>query len=447
MDKPVARDDVLNEYIEDALRDVINEYGLDRIVAGRSYLRLELTNITPALVGSWLGGWSSDPRRPLIEPPRPTDIIGKARWWSRAIVGGLVYHHQEKYLSLREAQGIINDLYGKIGSRPEDAYASKIRILVENLSIIDKYPYPSVEVSEMDFEKHLDSYSPSCRGEPCPPSLNGVLGWILASRRVRLGLLNKCRGYPPGNYYNIPLPPYTYRFRVTAWIDGKVNGSRERLLGFSLGLALLLTGIGRMTSRGYGKLLPIGDLKGSGALWEAFKNVYDRVFNNASTACLAEEIIDRLNPEELIPQRDFDFRAEPCYPIFHPRLIHEGDITEMIQEDDSIYSILSSINKCTDSNKFVSTIPISCDLHKAKLYFKIMHGLPRSSLNWRLPSMVKYIITPRLDEPGYRVSYLCFYHCIRRRRNLGIRQCLLPRVFREICSALRELYREIHHGI
>ena len=246
-----------NDLLERAQR-LVNEYGAEEL------LSIELTNITPALVGSWNATRYTDPDSCLVEPPRPTDIAGKTRWWLRAILAAGIY---EKY-GLHAPTYLLDEIASQImGSAGDKGHASKIQIITEPLSA-HQAAYicydtgallnpTRVRDQALSSAERLGVHSVTNHCTPLTPE--ECCRAALLSSRVLLSILDK-KDLPKTK--KIPLPPGFYRFRLRVlWRPGSPSIDDEleqRLLGLALGLALFFTGIGRMTTRGYGKLAIIG---------------------------------------------------------------------------------------------------------------------------------------------------------------------------------------------
>ena len=193
-------------------------------------LDLLVENAMPALVGGWRGGRFSAPKH--LEPPRPTDIAGKTRWWLRAVIGGLAYALAGRFPTLSGADRAASRLMGWSPRGGGGGEASRYIIQVLPVEPLEK---PYLEPWH-GLSRHVFDYYP----EPWPP-------------RVVLQTLGKggC-----DRLAQLPLPPGAYRFRVRLlrrpgaaaepWMDD--------LASASLLAALFLTGIGRAVTRGFGKL-------------------------------------------------------------------------------------------------------------------------------------------------------------------------------------------------
>jgi len=269
-----------NDLLGEARR-LAGEHGAEEL------LSIELTNITPALVGSWNATRYTDPDACLVEPPRPTDIAGKTRWWLRAILAAGIYEeyglHAPTYLLDEIASHIMGSTSDKIG-------ASKIQIATEPLHShqapnicynlqcseeVAKVRNNLLEEAEQEGIQHIvKGCDPSSPEQCCRAAL--------LSSRVLLNLL----GHESDRIAKIPLPPGFYKFRLRVlWRPGSQSTDYEleqRLLGLALGLALFLTGIGRMTTRGYGKLTIMGleEYNPATALAKEVTNVFYTLLDN-----------------------------------------------------------------------------------------------------------------------------------------------------------------------
>ncbi len=228
---------------------------------------LEPYNTTPALVGSWKATSFTSPYRP--EPPRPTDIAGKTRWWLRSIIAAGFYELEGLHLTHDIADTLIEYI---MGSTRE---ASRITISVDTTPMQERLTgtrirCPLVLGKEKPHSLRRKLLREPCRvydaiekcsslcSNTCIKELDCLEAAIL-SRRVLLQLLNK---KPCEARELLPLPPCFYNFRLIvsqrpyAWTTNGLRRAALRVLGRALGMALFFTGIGRMTTRGYGKLAP-----------------------------------------------------------------------------------------------------------------------------------------------------------------------------------------------
>lgn len=241
---------------------LLKDYG------ARELLRIELVNITPALVGSWNGTRYANLDKYYVEPPRPTDITGKTRWWLRAILAGGLYDLYGIHAPINALDELASKIMGYVSRRR--SMASKIVIVAEASS--NQFAFPGcckadhAERGERVLIDEISDCGPKCPRACCGLALLSPRVAMMVSRKVVLG-------------ENVPLPPcfYKFRLRVIERPGASLSEPEESLIGYALGLATFVTGIGRMTSRGYGKLAPITvpDNLGSdgNSLSEAFMNV------------------------------------------------------------------------------------------------------------------------------------------------------------------------------
>lgn len=311
----------------------------------RHGLEVELVNTTPALVGSWRAGSLADPERGLVEPPRPTDIAGKTRWWLRAILAAGTWEAIGKHLAIHQLDELAARL---MGAASGSGVASRLVFKVEPLNRPWVHMCSPVAVEAAagnptklraailnklkctDPEKFLEWCSAK---EPqyCHEA-------ALLSSRTLLTVLGKKS--PLEVAEQLPLPPGFYQFRLAAYprLGAGLDPLEERLLGYALGMALFFTGIGRGVTRGYGKLAPVEGLdsiEGENELAEATRWVYETLLEGGEHALrriaeeatsIAREYIETLVAEEPHTiQRLVDQCAEctnlPLAYTLHPEYI------------------------------------------------------------------------------------------------------------------------------
>jgi CRISPR type III-B/RAMP module RAMP protein Cmr1 len=234
---------------------------------GELLFEAEFENVTPALVGSWRAGNLNDPVRVLLEPPRPTDIAGKARWWLRSILAGGAYEIFGGHLTLGQLNSLASEIMG------DTSRASKIQIVVEPPMADEKEwrktrdfvsHYLRVckvmlnnETPNKLYAEARDTVKPrfSCTVSDSYSSKH-LKDCCLAAFRSPRVLLSTLGRKPEEAITQIPLPPGAYRFRIRVYRRPHTNLTpvEEKLAGYALGLALFLFGIGRGVTRGYGKL-------------------------------------------------------------------------------------------------------------------------------------------------------------------------------------------------
>ncbi len=252
---------------------LMNASRLAKSYGARKLLDVRLTNITPALVGSWTATrYTNDTNRGerIVEPPRPTDIAGKTRWWLRAILAAGVYEEFGLHAPTYLLDEIASMIMGSTGSEG----ASKIQIVVKPRYWCNRYRCETYTINDACFihslrwdprpsltkarkrilrivnDRGLQSIQHQCNSR----SPGKCCSAALLSSRVLLTLLGSARI----SAENIPLPPGFFDFGLQVlWRPGAQSTDailEQRLIGLAIGLALFFTGIGRMTTRGYGKL-------------------------------------------------------------------------------------------------------------------------------------------------------------------------------------------------
>lgn len=251
---------------------LMNASRLAKRYGARKLLDMRLTNITPALVGSWTATryTSGNRDRRIIEPPRPTDIAGKTRWWLRAILAAGVYEE----FGLHAPTYLLDKIASMIMGSTNNEGASKIQIVVKPKYRCNRYGCGTYTVNDVCFihslgwnprlpptkarkrilrivNNHgLQSIQHQCNSQ----SPEKCCSAALLSSRVLLTLLGSARVRTE----NIPLPPGFFDFGLQVlWRPGAQSTDtilEQRIIGLAIGLALFFTGIGRMTTRGYGKL-------------------------------------------------------------------------------------------------------------------------------------------------------------------------------------------------
>ncbi len=313
--------------IDATTRELLKDYG------AKELLRIGLVNITPALVGSWNGTRYANLDKYYVEPPRPTDIAGKTRWWLRAILAGGLYDLYGIHAPINALDELASKIMGYVSRRRSEA--SKIVIVAEAIS--DQFAFPGcckadhAVRGERAVIDEISDCSPKCPRACCGLALLSPRVAMMVSRKGVLG-------------ENVPLPPcfYKFRLRVIERPGASLSEPEESLIGYALGLATFVTGIGRMTSRGYGKLAPITvpDNLGSDGnnLSKAFMNVLHElrsskkplknIANEAVEA--ARDYVNQLGNAVMTLVRDLHIRYRklraPITETLHKDFIHESCI-------------------------------------------------------------------------------------------------------------------------
>ena len=301
----------------------------------RPLLSLDLVNITPALVGSWLASrFMSTGDRCLLEPPRPTDIAGKMRWWMRSLIGGMIYNVTGRFPTLAAADRAASLLLGDVKHR--GGMASRYMIRVR--------PMAGHENLHSTLENHRYSYDERLAGIP----------------RVKLQTLGKT-GYE--ELGQIPLPPGAYRFRVELWRrpGARTEPWMDDLAAVSLLAALFMTGIGRMTSRGFGKLklLNATSKNDMNSIIEFIKMIvsgaYSDFIQNIVNITNYNQVIEKI--EDGIELTTYELCNAPPYPTTAPGYIYWKEIK---LTDVDMYKILAAISLASNILSRERDIYIEC---------------------------------------------------------------------------------------
>ena len=374
----------------------------------RLLLGVDLVNATPALVGSWTGHAYSDTGRLLLEPPRATDIAGKARWWLRSVLAGGVYELTGGHVPIYVLDEIASQIMGST------SYASKIVFRLKPLGATSGLRWRRVSPC-------LNMNAFTTGGYPTLFDLDpeGVDEHQLQERirRGREALISRKSPYRQPRVVlqalgkkglelagNIPLPPGYYRFRLELWLrpGAELDPLEEEVLGNALGLALFAAGIGRGVTRGFGKLAPIGG-EAEGRLSSKVLDIYRRLREGSPMEGLAEDASSAAKRylEELFLCRSRE-RAQwrlcrelgreladyPFTHTFHPEWVHTIDRTiDVFQQPFSdVGLLLSDFTKDTQlgrtlREKFEAKIPCE-ERDLLPLYL----GLPRRNARSLLKS-------------------------------------------------------------
>ena len=183
-------------------------WDLQRGLVGKDLVcRLELEAITPILVGGYDAKTS---HRDLgAEGLRAPSEKGVWRWWARSLVSAAIYRRMGKFPGIRGADRVVSKLLGSTSHR------SLYQLVVENSNF-----------------RYTD--------------LSSEHGYYSRIARIRLlGLSERFqdRALAPGS-----------RFVVKIYGQGSRDEPRDSFAAYSLVLALALGGVGKATSRGFGKL-------------------------------------------------------------------------------------------------------------------------------------------------------------------------------------------------
>jgi len=356
------------------------------IAAEKTLASVELVNTTPGLVGSWdatgyvrcscSGGCHPD--LCVAEPPRPTDIAGKTRWWLRAILAAGYYEAHQGFPSLDRLDQLASKI---LGSTRE---ASRYTIALEAYTP-RRVRIPSTIVGNS--QRCRETTSRLLAEQCCSPSsdsayvLEDCAPLAKRSRRAWLATLGH-RGAERTR--RLPLPPGFYRFRLRVEERPTAQRSRDhglreleqRLLGTALAMALFFTGIGRMTTRGYGKLAPLAWSNTGTPLEEAIKETWellvkgelDKLINTATR--VAKRYICTIS-SDMSCTLSIGLCTQPIYSVFHRSFVNycRAEI-----KGQNVWDMLKSINDLTR----VALLEDNHNLNLAETILLLLTlGLPR----------------------------------------------------------------------
>ncbi|MEM0226461.1 MAG: type III-B CRISPR module RAMP protein Cmr1 [Thermofilaceae archaeon] len=171
--------------------------------------RFELTAVTPILIGGYDTRTSHEVGR---EGLRPSSIKGVWRWWARIFVSAAICKRfrYTRFVNLEDADKIVANILGTTRDR---ASSSKYQIVATDL-----------QVNEVELAKYKD---------------------VARVKLLRLGRgeIIRDRVLGPNSTFSVEL----YRLR-------KTEEAEDAFAASSLLVALALGGVGKATSRGFGKL-------------------------------------------------------------------------------------------------------------------------------------------------------------------------------------------------
>ncbi|GEM_PF-6108907 len=319
----------------EGLRERARELGL----VGRELLTVDLINTTPALVGGWRNGSVVDPERLIIEPPRPTDIAGKIRWWLRSIIAAGVYEEHGKHLPIHALDRLAAKVMGSAAGRR--GWASKVVIAVRPEPIRVPNTCAWAGAKEPENKEKAAKALEECRESEDP---RDCFTAALLSPRIKLSTMEEDNSVE--KFSKTPLPPGYYRFKliVRKRPGTELSEAEEKVLGLATGMALFFTGIGRGVTRGYGKLAPASDEWGTedSALAEWARLVWRKLGHCSGLRDIAKEAAEAgqeyvrelltKDPGKVLRIINTEARKAPqCphYPLaytLHPEFIEERSI-------------------------------------------------------------------------------------------------------------------------
>ncbi len=415
------------------------------------YIVAEYTNRTPALVGSWLGHASTSKDKVLIEPPRPTDIAGKTRFWLRSLLTGKYYNETGRLPSPQGLEKYVGKLMGNAGDK--DSKASHLVILVEKTSI-DADIHRCI--SNPGVRVLFSHYRTLCRNEKLFRELtmseegmgNGCVDVLRALKESAClsSIIYTVREKknPENNVLRIPLPPNTYKFYVKAYIrdpQGELSDDEKKLLGYSLAMALLFSGIGRKTTRGFGKLSEL-ELKGQGELYEGYREAAMCINKHAMNE-LAIIIKNLELPGLDIVTRTTGYNIDTSIgiPILHHSLVLEN-LVPNIRGSSNIDAVIKALNvigraiappyikrrKRIDGNNFLKDVIRKYRLRGCRYTGDVIEeilGGPRHRKQFKKPSTIFFDIYDSSEKYGISITGIPD----------NIRPCFL-RIYREVFEAI-----------
>ncbi len=398
----------------------------------KTLVEVELTNTTPALVGSWdatgyvrcCHGNHCHPDICIAEPPRPTDIAGKTRWWLRAILAAGYYEEHGCFPSLRTLDQLASMILGSTRSAS--------RYVIRPVAYTPRVARIPSTANASSPDSCVKTIEQLIREECCRPSHAGPYALetcaanALASRRVKLATLGKNGAE---RLKVVPLPPGFYRFILRVEkrpLAGRhcsppsLERLEQRLLGTALAMALFFTGIGRMVTRGYGKLAPLKWIKGSTPLEESMKETWNELIGNFEfkhivrrSAQLVKNYykyircINDYRLRHLLCSHNIIVSGRPSYPVFHEDFLDYMDLIDyrlvvqklLDNKDSNIYTLLKTINDVTRLSYIASRM---IGGYK-KLKLKPILGLPRKNVNTK--KQLNRLQSPLVFTPIVNINY------------------------------------------
>jgi len=230
-----------------------------------SKITLHLKPVTPMITGGYKGGvyYEVDKENYILEPPRPTDIAGKTRWYLRAIISGAVYEAFGFYPTIRDADKIAGEIMGDTRHRSKIAFKIEIKLNQNNLNKFLKFlrPYKQ-KITEHGKKGNAWQRKNNYRYNYLNNSMLEELEKLLREHsRLKLLYIKKDKKDKNNNKkgplptYTIVVPPELYdEILLTIMLSPGTSEEEAELLGYAIGLALMDMGFGRMTSRGFGKV-------------------------------------------------------------------------------------------------------------------------------------------------------------------------------------------------
>jgi len=336
--------------------------------------------VTPAIIGGFNNESTHliEHNKPMLEPPRPTDIAGKTRWYLRSLIGGIYYELTDKHLSISQADKIAS-LF--MGSASNHRSQSKIKYYVEiekaslttvryclNLyrldTILREYVLAILSRTGTTSSLHTDKKDVIDEYEDLlfnnPRMIIQILPCLRRDVRRECDhdeLLRRIiRVFPLISQLS---------FKLHVLLSERLYPEESYLLGLATGFALHDLGLGRIVSRGFGKV----------SVRDMFAvKVFDEIRIVDKDTMLSDHLIERFKeglysvkeyftsynstPEDLfkkllssveflkdhtknVKEQPYSSGA-PLFPIYHPDKIV---LIKLRTDKDDVVSILNDLSK------------------------------------------------------------------------------------------------------
>lgn len=234
-------------------------------------LELKLRAITPILIG----GYDTETYHKelgLREPLRVPSIKGVVRWWARALIGGAIYRKYRVFPTIEVADEYVSHLLGSTRS-------------VSKIAIEKRTDYGQI----ITFKRTDRKITAQINQRPIKNKEGRIIdfGECARLKLLFIGRRKYLSGYAPGTEFLLRV----YRNAVDDMSDVE-----KQLAVFSLILGVFFDGIGKIISRGFGKV-EITEVKCDDELKELEERLR-RVFNDIRrNSERANDAIERLLKE------------------------------------------------------------------------------------------------------------------------------------------------------
>ncbi|MDW8004939.1 MAG: type III-B CRISPR module RAMP protein Cmr1 [Thermofilaceae archaeon] len=204
---------------------------------------LKLKAITPILIG----GYDTCTKHADLgsEKLRPLSIKGVWRWWARVLVSTAFYNKNNQFIDIQGADRILAPIFGTARGR---ASASKYQIIVEDIDTSRPRPLPLGKLQSI-------------------PRVN-----LLMSRRRGGGRVS-IEDDIDRRISEDEILPTGSQFSLALYKQSQTETYEDEFAACSLVLALTFGGVGKATSRGFGKLFPSMPPQGPDKL----KTIYEKL--------------------------------------------------------------------------------------------------------------------------------------------------------------------------